>query len=194
MQQDPDVREGTFIRLVGASVPDERKGYYLVTAVEPFTYETGDTDTAEFVSVNSGAESGYRNIPVLEPDNIPMHLQWNKWGFKDGCRYQVKIPNGSDRLGLDDDKDVARLDNRKSPWCEPNPDYGFWLINEMYPAINAINNTGAALTPKVYFEGKRFSIEKVTATDVMLKLQNGERGITPFIPVKKITLGGLPST
>jgi len=166
------LKEGYYVRLVGAAVPSEYiDKYYQVVAVEGFTYETGQADTAEFTSVASGSESGFKNITVLEPDDKPFHLYYVKWGVRDGCEYQIKIPTGTNRLGLDEDMDVARIDNEKSPWYDPNPEYAFFLIHDMYPAINAINNTPSSVTPKVWFEGEKYDLAEVTDPDVLEKLR-----------------------
>lgn len=187
-----ELKEGRYLRLVGgANPPDFTNKFWKVMAVEPVIYETGTSDTAEFVAVATTASSGFRNIDVIEPDDSPRHLYYFRWGVKDGCYYQIKIPTGSDRLGTDQDMDVARIDNTKSPYYAPNDDYGFFLMHDMYPAINAVNITPITLTPKVWFEGEKFAIDEVKDVTVIQKLNNSDVGVTPFIPYIRVTLGGL---
>lgn len=184
-----EIKKGFYVHI---AVEGLDKDHYQIGDVEPFLYETGTSDTAEFsATVASGAESGFKNIPVLEPDDSPPRLFWVEWGVKDGCRYQIKIPTGTDRLGLDEDKDVGFLTNEKSPYFDPDPRFGFWIVANFYPAINAKNYTPNTLTPKVWFQGKKYDIIKVTDQEVITKLKNYERGISPSIPFTRITIGGV---
>lgn len=178
-----------YIAYVGDSVPAGfDKKFYKIIGKEPIMYETGRTDTAEFVAVASGGSSGYKNIEVLEPDDS--HLYGLDWGVKDRCRYHLKIPTGNDRLGLDKDMDVGFVHNLMSPWVLPNPIYGMWLTGDMYPAINAFNDSPLSLTPKVYFYGYKFEIAEVTdpATKKRLEAFKAGQGGQPFI---NLTLGGV---
>lgn len=182
-----ELKEGMHIQLIGDKVPSELKDvFWKIKSKEGLEY-THEFDSA----VSSGGESGYQTIEKLEPDERPFHLFYVLFGFKDGCEYQVKIPTGTNRFGIDEDKDVARLSNMISPWNDPNPNFAFYLIHDMYPAINAINNTPRSITPKVYFRGEKYDLEKETNGDKLEKLKNYETRETPYIPSKKITLGGV---
>lgn len=186
------LKAGYYIQFVGSHVPGSMKdNFYQIRGVEGFHYETGDSDQAEFSSVASGSSSGYKNIEVLEPDRGPFHMFWITWGVKDGCEYQLKNPTGSDRLGTDEDKDVARINNVISPYYDPDPSFGFYSINNQYPSINASNITPAAVTPKVYFRGEKYDLERVTNTDIIERLQNFDTGAGKALKCKKITLGGI---
>jgi len=169
------------------------EGFHRLGKEEPFDYETGTSDTAEFSTVASGASSGYKNIAVLEPDDVPPHLFWALWGVKDGCKYKVKVPTGTDRLGVDEDKDVGFVTNEKSPYFDPNPDLGFWFVNNWYPAVEAMNPTPVTLTPKVWFRGRKWDIIPVTDPNVVEKLRNFDRGDLqrPYLVFTNITVGGV---
>ena len=182
------LKEGYFVKI-------NYRGYegrfFRVVDCEPFTYETGTGDEAEFTPVPPGSESGFKNIVALEPDNRPMRLFYVLWGVKSGGRYKIKIPTGTDRLGTDVDKDVGFIDNVKSPYYAPNPKYAFWLIHDVYPSINFINTTPETVTPKVWFTGFKYTLVEVSEPDVLEKLRNFERGISPSIPFKLVTIGGV---
>ncbi len=188
--EEEELKEGWFIKIL---LPEYKDKFYQVEAKEPFNYETGRGDTAEFSAVNPGNESGYKNISILEPDDRPKRLFYVKWGVKDGCEYHLKVPTGVDRLGTDKDKDVGVITNEKSPYYEMNPHYAFWLVSDYYPAINAKNVTSETLTPKVWFEGIKYDITEVTDSDTIEKLKNYEKGASPSIPFRKITVGGVIS-
>lgn len=190
--EDFELKEGRYVKIGGshASAVFKDKFFY-VKAVEPKQYKTGMTSTAEFTAVTTGSTSGYRNIDVLEPDDRPMHLFYFRWGVKDGCSYQLKIPTGSDRLGVDKDMDSARITNVESPWCNPSKLFGFYLVTDMYPAFNANNDTPETVTPAVFFIGEAYDIEQVNDAKIIQKLQNYDQGIAPYIPHVKITLGGV---
>lgn len=190
MAKPEDIREGYYVKVLTPALEGK---FFRVGKEEGFDYETGTSDTAEFTAVASGSESGFKNIDVLEPDEAPMHLFWVEWGLKDGCKYSIKIPTGTDRLGVDEDKDVGFVTNEKSPYYAPDPLYGFWLVADYYPAVNAENVTPFSLTPKVWFRGKKWDVDEVTEADMIIKLQNYEKGITPSIPFTKITIGGIKS-
>lgn len=197
MAKPENLLEGHYVRVLTPALEGK---FFKVGKTEPFTYETGTSDTAEFSSVSSGSESGFKNIDVLEPDESPRHLFWVEWGVKSGGYYQIKIPTGTDRLGTDEDKDVARITNVKSPHYAPGP-YGFWLINDYYPAINFVNKwvaadgtevpTGVAIIPKVWFSGTKWDLEEVKEADIIKKLQNYEKRESPSIPFSEVTISGI---
>ena len=187
-----ELREGHYVKLVGSSAPEELKPkFWKIGAVEALDFTTGDQTATLFSAVATGASSGFINIDTLDPARDPRHLFYVVAGFKDGCRYQIKIPNGSDRMGVDDTRDIARLDNVKSPYNDPNTHYAFYLIKDMYPAIQAINATGVSLTPQVFFTGEKYDLDEISNPDLINKLKNFELGITPYVPFKAITLGGV---
>lgn len=159
--------EGHFVKLGDT--------FYRIKSREAFNYITGDSTTAEFTTVATGATSGFQNIDVLEPDKDQLYQVWV--GVKDGERYQIKIPTGTNRYGVSEDQDVGYIDNEKSPYFAKDKLYEFWLIKNVFPAINALNNTGRTLTPAVWFEGMKYELEKVT-------------GGAPTT-YKTITIGGL---
>lgn len=189
------LKEGYYVELVVTGNPDP-VGFRKVGASEPFEYETGTSDTAEFSSVSAGAESSFQNIPNLEPDDTPPHLYHVLWGVRDRCLYSIKIPTGTNRLGVDKDLDVGFITNEKSPYFAPNPDYAFWLIENYYPAVNAKNGDArnpavGAITPKVYFKGTKYDITKVEDKKILILLNNYKNGVSPGIPFTTITIGGV---
>ncbi len=188
MARPEDIKEGFYVRVL---TPALEKRFFRVGKAEPFTYETGTSDTAEFSSVSSGSESGFKNIDVLEPDELPMHLFWVMPGVKSGGKYYVKIPTGTDRLGTDEDKDVGFLRNEKSPYYAPDPMFGFWLVSDYYPAINFVNDAPFSATPKVWFSGMKWDLEEVKDDAVLQRLRNFLTGVTPSIPFTEITIGGI---
>jgi len=159
--------------------------FYQITGKEPFEYRTGEEASAFFSSVASGSESGYKSITEIEPDEFPLRLMYITPGIRDGMRYYVKIPVGSARFGTDVTKDIGFIDNEISPYHAPNENFGFWLIHNYYPSINAKNNTGLAMTPKVYFKGYKFDIVQVNNSDTKVALQSGR------IPFANIIIGGV---
>lgn len=178
-----------YIRFVGDHVPEGRvKKYYKILSKEPIQYETGRSDTAEFSAVASGANSGFKSIEILEPDDH--HLVGFDWGLKDACRYHVKIPTGRDRLGIDKDMDVGFVYNLMSSYLLPNPVYGFWLVEDMYPAFDAYNDSPVSVTPKIYFYGFKFAMKEVKDGTLIARLdsfKNGQGGQ----PFTNLTLGGV---
>ena len=159
--------------------------YYEITAVEGFTYVTGEETTAYFSTVASGSESGFKNIEVLEPSDSPPRLFYLVFGVKDLAKYYVKIPSGSDRFGTDEDKDIGYIDAQISPYFEPNEDFAFWLVQDYYPSINCKNVTPVTITPKIWFYGYKYDIQKVTSAETIAKLKSG------IIPHTEVTLGGV---
>jgi len=142
-------------------IPRLDNKYFQVAAVEPFTYGTGESATAEFSSTTTGSNTGFVNVSVLEPDDRPRRLFQVWLGVRDGCTYFVKLPVGTDRWGVDEDKDVGFIDNDKAPYFAKNKLYEFWLVHDTYPAIKASNATGTTLTPKVYFEGLKYTLQEL---------------------------------
>lgn len=166
---------GHFLGFAGDTVPkDYANRFFRITGLEPIIYETGRTDTAEFSSVASGSNSGFKNIEVLEPNKD--HLFALDWGVQDGCRYYIKIPTGNDRLGLDEDMDVGFVTAEVSSWLDPDPQYGFWLLKELYPAISAYNDAPRAVTPKIWFKGVKFQIETITDESLLARLRGYKEG------------------
>lgn len=178
---EPDLKVGFFVEIVG--IDKEKDHIYEIIAQEGFTYETNDGTTSEFSSVNSGSESGSKTIANMEPDDTPKHLYWAVPSFEDGCEYYFKVPTGTDRFSVDENKSIAHLNNLKSPRFAPDPKYAFWAINDFFPAINAKNNQGFAITPKVYFDGLKYKLEEVKA--------DRKAGIRSQAKLSKINIGGL---
>jgi len=163
--------------------------YYKITGREPFYYETGTEETAIFSAVSPGSESGYKNIDILEPDDVPPHLYQVLWGVKDvRVKYYMKLPTGTNRLGLDEDKDIGFITAEISPYWDPNPDYQFWLLHTWYPSINAVNESRVSIVPKIWFRGMKYDIEEVTDPEILEKLKTGK------IPCRQIKLGGVRTT
>jgi hypothetical protein len=184
---DLELKEGMYILLVGQAVPAEFKDVFLqILSQEPLDYQYTFSS-----SVSSGATSGYENIEYLEPDETPLHLSAVLWGIKDGCEYQIKIPTGTDRMGVDGSKSSARITNRDTPYFAPNPHYGFYLIHDLYPSIQANNVTPNSVTPILYFTGYKFGIARVTDDQILQRLRNFATHDVPYIPSKQITLGGI---
>lgn len=159
--------------------------YYKIVSREPFHYVTGDEATPIFSSVAVGSESGWKNIDILEPDDRPKHLFQIRFGVKYGFKYYFKIPTGTARFGVDEDKNIGYIDNDISPYDEPNEDFEFWLVRDYYPSVNALNNALVPLTPKIYFRGMKYDIEEVTDIDILNKLRQG------IIPCRYVTVGGI---
>lgn len=170
------IKQGYFVKI--------GEYFYKVSAIEPFQYETGEESTAHFSSVADGSESGYKNITTLEPDDKPRRLFQVWMGVKNGMTYYFKVPTGTNRFGVDEDKDIGFIDNNISPFDDPNELFEMWLVNEYYPAINAKNATGVTLTPKVYFRGMKYDIDEVDE-ETKMKLINGT------INYREITIGGV---
>lgn len=184
---EKELKEGLYLLFAGDYVPDAYQGrYYRVEGVEGFEYTYTFED-----AVASGSQSGFVNIEQLEPDDRPFHLLFVLWGIKDGLSYQLKLPTGTNRLGIDKDKDVARLDNRMNPYYAPEERYAFFLIHDQYPAINAINATPASVTPVIHFTGEKFDLLEVTDGQILDRLKDFEIRKTPYIPSQKISLGGV---
>jgi len=160
--------------------------YYRILRREALDYETGEEDVAIFSAIASGAESGFKNIAVLEPDKDPFHLFQVLMGFihSGDIKYYIKNPSGQNRLGVDDDKEIGFLNADKSPYYDPNPDYEMYLIADWYPAINCKNNSPVTITPKIYFKGMKYDVEELDAA-------TAEAVKAGKIPYRKIVFGGL---
>ena len=171
-------------------VDDPLNSYYKIIRREPLDYETGEEDTAVFSTVASGSESGFKNITALEPDSKPLHLFQVDWGVQDvgNIKYYVKIPTGQNRFGIDTDKEIGFINADKSPFYDPNPLYGFYLISEWYPSINCKNNSPVTITPKVWFRGMKYDIEKITDSTTIRLLDSGQ------MAHRRIFFGGVKNT
>lgn len=168
-----DLKEGYYVQISG--------DFFQIIAKEPFRYVT-DSSTAEFSSVANGSESGYQNIENLEPDEG--RLYQCLFGVADGLEYFFKIPTGTDRWGIDEDKDIGFIDNILSPHFAPNPNFEVFLVENIYPAVNAKNSTGVAVTPKLYAEGFKYDLREVTAEEYDDLTKNKR-------PFTIITIGGV---
>lgn len=192
MDEDIWLKRGWYVELVYPGSPPDN--YHQITADEPFEFETGTEEKAIFSAVTSGSESGYKNIGLLEPDDTPPHLFQVLWGVQDTkIKYYMKLPTGTNRIGVDEDKDIGYITADRSPYFDPDPKYMFWLLHAWYPSINAKNESALTLTPKVWFTGKKYDIKTVSAliktetlpADTLEGLKTGK------IPCKRITLGGV---
>lgn len=166
------------------------KRWFRIVRREPFDFVTGEEDTAIFTTVASGADSGYKNIEQLEPDNDPQHLYQVRWGVRDtgDIKYYMKIPTGVNRFGIDDDKEIGFINADKSPFYDPNPDFEFYLIYQWYPSINCSNDSPVTITPKVWFRGMKYDIEEITDSNLTAAL-NADK-----IPHRRIHFGGVKPT
>lgn len=175
--------ESTFLK-EGYSVyiDDPYEDYYRIVRREPFQYVTGAESPVIFTSVLPGAQSGDITIPALEPDNDPLHLFQILWGVdstSERVKYYVKIPTGQNRFGIDQNKSIGYVTAIESPYFDPNPLFQFWLVHDWIPSINCVNNSPVAVTPKIYFRGMKYDIEKIA---------------NPGTIVKKIVFGGIKNT
>jgi len=171
-------------------IDEPLKQFYKIVRREPFEYETGEEDTAIFTTVASGAESGFKDIATLEPDNKPLHLFQVLWGVADSgpIKYYVKIPSGQNRFGVDEDKEIGFINAQKSPYFDPDPLYQFYLIAEWTPSINCKNNSAVTITPKVWFKGMKYDIEPITNPGLLDSLNAGKT------PHRRIYFGGVKNT
>jgi len=158
--------------------------FFKVIGSEPFNYKTNDSTTDEFTVISTAASSGFKDITNLEPSEVPMRLYQVRVGIQDGCAYYFKIPTGTNRWGVDEDKDVGYIDNIKSPYFEANDIYEFFLIHDYYPSVNASNAVGISVIPCVYFEGMKYDIERLSSNDAQRLRSEGK-------PYKEIILGGV---
>lgn len=159
--------------------------YYRVIAVEAFQYQTGNTSgTAEFSTVASGSTTGFKDIKAIQPGDTPLKFVYAEWGLKDGMEYQMKLQAGSIRLGPDNDLNVGIVTNEISPYYEPDPSFGMWLVDDWFPSIQAENVTPFTQTPQVWFKGLKFQIEEVTDQTKIQTIVQAQRYMV-------ITLGGV---
>lgn len=164
--------------------------YFKVASREPFDFETGEEDTLLFSTVASGAESGFKEIENLEPDENPLHLFEVLWGVADvgDIKYRIKYPSGVSRIGTDDDKDIGFINFDKSPHIDPDPCYKFYTYPDHFPAINCENGSAVTITPKIYFRGMKYQIDEIKDTETLNRIKAGA------IPFRRIVLGGLKTT
>lgn len=153
-----DVKPGFIVMITGD--PNKEGKFYRVKNKEGSEYKTNNTTgTAEFSSVATTLNSGFKNIDRLEPDTDQM--AWYSWYVKDGGRYQMKLKAGTIRFGPEEEPNVGYIDNERSGPQEPNPRFSFWLIKDWYPSINHENRTLYTVTPEIFFEGWKFDLELV---------------------------------
>lgn len=157
--------------------------FYRITTHEPLIYDTAE-DTV-YSAVADGGESTFKDIEKIEPRETPRELYQVRFGVEDGCDYYVKYPSGTERFGVNLKKDVGKISALDSHRLAMNEDYEMWLVHTDYPSINAKNNTGASVTPKVWFKGMKYNYEEVKDEKVLADL-NAEK-----IPYKTIIRGGV---
>lgn len=166
----------TKFRLTGT----QKERYWQIEEREIFEFQTGDG--SEFSAVAAGSESSDVEIANLEPSEN--ELYYIIPGIKDGLDYYLRIPAGTDRMGVTKDTDSGFINNVKSPYFLPNAQYSFFMAIKTKFTMRAVNDTPAAVTPKVYFEGMKYKIVEVTDEETLKKLDKGEIRHTP------IQLGG----
>lgn len=178
MTEDPFLKEGYDIW-----IDEPYNGFYRIVRREPFDYKTGEEDTAIFSTVASGGESGFKNIDIIEPDNDPLHLYQVLVGVEDvdPVKYFIKLPTGQDRFGVDEDKSIGFIDASNSPYYDPSPLFAFWLVHDWYPAVNCVNGSAVTRTPKLWFKGMKYDIQRLPD------------GTKPAI-AKKVVFGGVKNT
>ena len=178
MDKDPFLKEGYTVW-----IDEPYNGYYRIVRREPFQFVTGEESPALFSTVASGGESGFTNISTIEPDNDPLHLYQVLWGVEhsDRVKYYLKIPAGQNRYGVDKAKEIGFVSAEESPWYDPNPLFEFWLIHDWIPAVNCVNGSPVTQTPKIWFVGMKYDIEKIS---------QAQAGTI----VKKIVFGGIKNT
>jgi len=178
-ENDGYLKEGWIVYL-----DDPYREYYKIVKREPFDYETGEEDTAVFSTVAFGAESGFRNIDQLDPDKDPLHLFQVRWGVQDTrAKYYIKIPAGQNRYGVDEDKEIGFINADRSPFYDPNPLYEFFLMYDWVPAFNCKNTGPVTITPKLWFRGMKYNIERIS----------DQRAAASGVH-RKIVFGGLTNT
>ena len=155
---------------------------------EPLKVRSSDLALSDpFIAVATGGESGFKDHEKLEPREAPAELYRVRWGVKDGCDYYLKLPSGTERLGVYEKKDVGRITALDSDVVCPAEEYGFWMVHGDFPSVNAKNYTGYSLTPDIYFEGEKYNIEKITDAITLKLLKEGK------LPYTVVTRGGLLS-
>lgn len=184
MSEEVQLKKGYYVLIDYSGAPPDN--YHEIIAAEALEFETGEEETAIFSDYAAGAESGYKNIELLEPDDVPPHLYYVLWGVKDTLmKYYMKLPTGTNRFGVDEDKDVGFITAERSPYFAPNPRYGFWLLHAWYPSVNVKNESPITRRPKIWFTGTKYDIKKVTDPELLEALKTGK------VPSSKITLGGI---
>ena len=180
----PNIRPGFYVQLVAASPEDPWNNQVIqIVREEASDYETGDGATAEFSTVASAGNTGFRQVTSLEPDK--KRLAWYKWGVFTGGIYEIQINAGSSRLGVDEAKAAANITMEKSPWFDPEDDFGFYLVENWWPAINCTNTTPNTITPKVRFTGWRWDFKDIVGAQAAQILQSGKYTVATLGGVKQ---------
>lgn len=163
--------------------------FYQIQRKEPFDFVTGEEDTAIFSTVAPGAESGFKNISLLEPDDKPLHMLQALWGVEHlyPIKYYAKIPAGTNVFGIDDDKEIGFIDASKSPYYNPNPLFMFYLVTKWFPSFNCVNNGAVTIRPKIWFRGMKYDIADAPA-DLVALVRAGK------LPHRRIYFGGVART
>ena len=178
----PNIKPGFYVQLVAASSEDPMNNKIIqILREEASDYETGDGATAEFSTVASGSNTGFRQVVSLEPDTG--RLAWYKWGIFTGGVYEMQVNAGSSRLGVDEAKAAANITMEKSPSFDPEDDYAFYLVTDWWPAINCTNTTPNTITPKVRFIGWKWDFKEIVGAQAAQILQSGKYTVA--------TLGGV---
>ena len=68
-------------------------------------------------------------------------------GFEDGLKYYVQYQMGTERHGVDKQKESGYLTSAISPRIAMNEDYAFWIMTNDTIAMKADNATGYTKTP-----------------------------------------------
>ena len=169
-----ELKVGYLVTFVGSWA--ESKGYigkyFRLLRKERLIYITGEGDKTEFTAVDTGAESGFKDIEALEPDTNQLYQLSPV--VKDGLKYHAKM-TGKDRYAPRLDTDMAYFTNQDSFYTAPSEDLEFFLVKDMFPSYNAKNATGATITPKIYFKGTQWDISEAPKAE----------------PYSIVTLGGL---
>jgi len=172
------------IPAVGQTIDEAiAEGSFFKITKGPETLKVNSTDLVlddAFVSVATADESGFKDHEKLEPRENPAELYRVRWGVKDGCDYYLKLPSGTERLGVYQKKDIGKITALDSDYLAPAEEYGFWMVHGDFPSFNAKNNTGYSITPCVYFEGEKYNIEKIENPETLTQLKEGK---LPYIPV-----------
>ena len=171
-------------------IDDPLQKFYRIVRREPFDYVTGEEDTAVFTTVAPGAESKFKSIEALEPDDKPLHLFQVLWGVQHtgDIKYYIKIPSGQNRFGVDTDKEIGFVNAEKSPYYDPNAQFQFYLISEWKPTVNCVNNSPVTITPKIWFTGMKYDIEPITDAATLAAIKAGRQ------PHRQIFFGGIKLT
>lgn len=153
--------------------------YKIVRDAEAIKVNSTDLSLDDpFASVATAGESGFKDHEKLEPRESPMELYRVRWGVKDGCVYYLKLPSGTERLGVYQKKNVGKITALDSDYLAPAEEYGFWMVHGDFPSLNAKNDTGYSITPNVYFEGEKYNIEKIEDAELLNQLKEGKQPYT----------------